>query len=631
MKKFIYCILIALIVISCKRPNDPLIIPTSFCAQTPAPDANTGRNRAACEEQPESWDDSDMGSRTYAVVDPNNSNEYFQYWSENDAISVFFTTKNLQYKLQSITEDKDVGFFEIVGDAVTGNNLNTEYFYSVYPYKESTQISKYGVVTYTFPEVQHYNWDSYANGENGMIAIKERPQEGEDDGILYFQNFCSYLQLRLVNDITTPKIVKKITLTAKNSGDKMAGTGTVEIKDENSAPIVSMKKTASSQITLDCGSGVELSQDKNDPTKFWFVLPGSFEFKNGFDVSIIFTDQTYFKKSTNKNITIQRNHIKPMAPIFPEYERATGPIRYRYEDISINEPFPLKNTFYGEDGKILDIVDQIYDKEKDEWVVLLSGTLKAIGDNSFEGPGPDIEYIKVNNEDESITINNFAFYNCTAESIQIYNDVDAINKAAFSGSSIEELKIDGDVNIISADAFSSCKYIKTVEMNSVQTIGEKAFYMCSSLTSVSIPDVKVIQKSAFEGCTSLTEITLESIVELWDAAFMGCKSLVSAVISEDCIMIGEGAFCNATNLKTVYCYATLPPFIKTDNEKGSYVFDNTHDDICIYIPWNSMEDYQYGNFFASNVNNWGENGVDPTINWWAEEYYDILEEMLNNE
>ena len=468
-----------------------------------------------------------------------------------------------------------------------------------------------------------------------MIAIKERPQEGEDDGILYFQNFCSYLQLRLVNNDATPKTVKKITLTAKSSSNKMAGTGTVKIEDENSAPIVSMKQTASSQITLDCGSGVELSQDDNDPTKFWFVLPGSFEFTNGFNVSIIFTDYTYFKKSTDKYITIERNHIKPMAPIFPEYEKATGPIRYRYEDTSISEPFPLENTFLGADGKALDIVDQIYDEEKQEWVVLLSGTLKAIGANSFKGPGSDIDYIKVYNEEESININDFAFYNCTAELIEIYNDVNAISHSAFTGSDLENLKIHGDVNEISSDAFSGCDHVKTVEMNSVQTIGERAFYMCDMLETISIPNVKVIQKNAFKGCSSLKTINLDSIEEIWDAAFMDCESLTEAVISKNCIMIGEGAFCNAINLKTVYCYAVEPPFIKTDNVSNdddyhSYVFDNVHKDICIYIPWNSWDDYQDSYFFASNVNNWGESGVATKLNWWAEEYFDILEEMLTN-
>ena len=105
---------------------------------------------------------------------------------------------------------------------------------------------------------------------------------------------------------------------------------------------------------------------------------------------------------------------------------------------------------------------------------------------------------------------------------------------------------------------------------------------------------------------------------------MDCSSIESVVISEDCIMIGEGAFCNATSLETVYCHAVEPPFIRTDNTDGSYVFDNVHPDIYVYIPSGSEIDYLDGHFFDDNDNNWGDNNVDPTINWWAEEYYDIL-------
>ena len=104
MKKIIYCTLIALIAISCNRPNKPLVIPTSFNAQTPAPSSNPNPNRnlLAWEDQAESWDGN---TRTYAVVDPTNPNEYFQYWSAGDAISVFFTTQNSKIPSSFLSSD----------------------------------------------------------------------------------------------------------------------------------------------------------------------------------------------------------------------------------------------------------------------------------------------------------------------------------------------------------------------------------------------------------------------------------------------------------------------------------------------------------------------------------------------
>ena len=668
MKKIIYCIFIALIAISCNPPAPPLVIPMTLGAQTPLPDHNPDRNRSAWEDQAESWDDYDMdNTRTYAVIDPNDPSEYFQYWSADDKISVFFTTANLQYSLGSYKDDLlDYGIFELVGNKTEGTEFTTDYYYSVYPYKENTKINKNGRVTYTFPQTQHYNGDSYANGENGMIAIEPK----DTDEILYFQNFCSYLQLRLVANEGESKTVKKITLIANNIDDKMEGECSIEIQNENSTPTVKMKNSATNQLTLDCGTGVELSQDESNPTKFWFVLPGSFTFTEGFNVTVTFKDNTVFKKSTSKQITIERNHIKPMVTFKPESKPAIGAIRYKYNDPSINEPFPLGNTFFDENGQKLDIIDQVYNSETGEWTVLLSGTLKTIGDNSFDNHELDLEYIKIDNNDEvPITVNNFAFYNCTADFIEIYNDVDAINGDAFSGCSTQELKIEGNVTTITHNAgtgsniehinitgkvetiedhaFSGCINLKTINITNVGTIEDQAFMNCINLQSISIPNIETIEYQAFMGCTNLKEaniagvkhlqegafrncknlttITLDSVITIDDNVFMDCRSLTTAVISEKCIMIGEGAFCNATSLKTVYCYAVYPPFIKTDNKDSSYVFDKTDANICIYIPMGSLDYYIDDTYFEEHP--YEGTTINAKVNWWYEEYEYILEEM----
>ena len=651
MKKFIYCALIALIAVSCDQTEGPggidipIVIPQTFYAQTPLPEPGS---RAVSEIQFEGWEDDSVAAntRTYAVVDPANASEYYQYWSEGDAISLFFTTQNLQYVIKSYKDGtQDIGKFELVGSATQGATLSSAYYYSVYPYKANTSINRRGVVTYDFPSIQHYSGDSYANGENGMIAIE--PMAGTDS-VLYFQNFCSYLQLRLVADEGQPKTVKKITLVANNQTDAMSGEGTVEVESEGSEPVVKMKRGAINQITLNCGSGVDLSQDENNPTKFWFVVPGDFTFTDGFSVTVIFNDYSYFKKSTTKPIGIERSHIKPMAPFKPTGIKPNGPIRYKYNSGNQEEPFPLENTFYGADGSILDIVDQIYDEETNEWVVLLSGTLKTIGDNTFEGPGPDIEYIKVDNGDESVIVNGFAFYNCTADYLIIKNDVDEINESAFTGSTIKDLNIYGDVTsiknsagtgssieninitgsveIIDEQAFSGCSKLKTVNVGNVETIGYRAFYMCSNLAQVSIPGAKYIEMGAFRNCTSLETIDLGSVVKIDDNAFMDCSSLTEAIISANCTLIGEGAFCNAVNLQDVYCYAVYPPFIKTDNYSSSYAFDNVHPNICIYIPIGSEEYYLDGDYFVGQVLD--DPNIEAEVNWWYEEYDDILWEEL---
>lgn len=652
MKRFIYCALIALLTLSCNQndnpwEDNPYTAPPTLYAHTPE-----FESRAVFEYQPEEWDGSGtMNSRTYAVVDPNNPSEYFQYWTEGNAISLFATTANLQYVLQSYKNgEEDYGIFEQVGNNTTGTAINTNYFYSVYPYKESTTINKNGEITYEFPATQHYNGDSYANGENGMVAIEPK---NATDSILYFQNFCSYLQIRLTASANQSKTVKEITLTANNQRDAIAGQGTIKISSESSEPVVTMRRGATNQITLDCGSGVALSQDANNPTRFWFVLPGGFTFSEGFSITVVLSDDTFFQRSTLKPISIERSHIKPMATLTPIGAKPIGPIRYKYNGGDKKEPFPVKNTFYGEDNQQLEIIDQVYDEETGEWVILLSGTLKTIGDNSFEGPGPDIEYIKIDNkagsEEEDvppIILNKFAFYNTTADSIIINTHVESINESAFTGSSTTDLIIRGDVttinnsagtgsNIVNIDisgnvttideqAFSGVTSLQTVNIGHIETIGYRAFYMCSNLTTVNIPGVKTLGMGAFRSCTSLTNIHLDSVKIIDDNAFMDCSSLTSVVISENCTMIGEGAFCNAVSLETVYCHAARPPFIKTDNYNSSYAFDNVHPNIRIYIPVGSEDYYINGDYFLGQKLD--DPAIEAEVNWWYEEYQSMLKE-----
>ena len=696
MKRLLYCALIALLAVSCNEndepmepPVAPLVIPKTFYAQAPLPDSKT---RAAWECAPESWGPE---TRTYAVVDPLDPNEYYQYWTEGDAISLFFTTRNLKYTLHNYRNGElDYGIFELEGKATKGDDLTTGCYYSVYPYKEDTYIYDYGdgniiEIEYTFPEVQHYNADSYANGENAMVAIEPA---ATTDSILYFQNFCSYLQLRLVNDTDLTKRVRKITLTSNDSHDALSGECYVELT-EGGEPVVHMKVTASNTLTLECG-GIEVSKDKNNPSKFWFVLPGAYTFTEGFTATVVFDDHTYFKKSTSKEIAIKRSHIRPMATFYPEFLKPQAPIRYKFHDTGIDEPYPFApHVFFGEDGQALDVIDQEYDEETGEWEVHLSGTLKEITGNTFEERSPDIEYIKINNGDEPIIIDKYAFYNCTADSLMIYNDVEKIDEEAFTGSQIknltidgnvtsleknvatgariENLVIDGDIETIKVNAFSGNKNIKTVDINgnittieegaftgcdnlesvdidgnvsligqqafsgcrelthisvnSVETIGYRAFYECSGLTTVDLPGIKYLNMGAFRGCTNLKTIELESVITIDDNAFMDCYNLKTATISENCTMIGEGAFCNAKSLETVYCYAVLPPFIKTDNTKGSYVFDNTSEYLCIYIPAGSLSKYRDRKYFEGHEYN--DPKVMAHINWWYQEYNRILCEM----
>ena len=134
--------------------------------------------------------------------------------------------------------------------------------------------------------------------------------------------------------------------------------------------------------------------------------------------------------------------------------------------------------------------------------------------------------------------------------------------------------------------------------------------------------------SAFEDCTSLESVTLDSVIAIEDAAFMGCYSLTEVEISSYCTMIGEGAFCNTDMLETVVCHAVKPPFIKTDNPDGSYVFAGASEYLTIYIPNGSLSDYTDPDYFVKNASGYSE-PIKSTVNWWYQEYTRQLTVMTN--
>lgn len=647
INRYLYFAIIALIAISCDKIEDPwknsLVIPQSLSAYTPEFGSQTSatRSRGLWEYQPESWDGAaNIETRTYAVMDQANTGEYIQYWSEGDAISVFLTNANLKYQLSSFEDEnkdgdleEDYGHFQLVGNASDGMALTGDYYYSVYPYKENTSINyENGVITYNFPKNQHYNDDSYSDEENGMVA--REPKNG--DGVLYFQNFCSYLQLRLITSEDQPKKVRQIILIANNTNDKMSGDASIRFVESGIGlvPSVEMKMTASNQVILDCGTGIDLSSDTNNPTKFWFVLPGDFTFTEGFKITVTFDDNSYYEKSTSKEIHIQRSHIKPMATFTTIDEDGddivlNAPIRYKYNNTSTSQPYSLKDEFYGPDGTKLQIINQVYNEETQEWLVYLSGPLGKVGGNCFEVKTPNIEYIIIEEDTEApIIIGDFAFFNCTADYIEINNDVETIGKSAIKGSTIKDIYIEGDVSVISEDAFTGSTRLRKFEATSVETIHKGAFQMCTSLTDVSVPGLKHLGASAFEDCTSLQSVTLDSIVTIEDAAFMGCYELTDVEISSYCTMIGEGAFCNTDMLETVICHAIKPPFIKTDNPDGSYVFSGASESLSIYIPDGSLSYYTDPNYFVNNESGYSD-PIKSTVNWWYQEYPGNLTIMKN--
>ena len=197
-----------------------------------------------------------------------------------------------------------------------------------------------------------------------------------------------------------------------------------------------------------------------------------------------------------------------------------------------------------------------------------------------------------------------AFYKCSSLTSVTINSDAIVNKAyTYSsnlsdvfGSQVTEYIIGDNVKGIGSDAFSGCSSLTSITIpNSVTSIGKRAFEYCSSLTSVTIPNgVTSIGEYAFYGCSSLTSVTIpNSVTSIGGDAFYGCSSLTSITIPNSVTSIGSSTFNACDKLVDVYCYATTPPAIGSEDTFSNY-------NAFLYVPCESKKAYMvdavWGNF-----------------------------------
>ena len=238
-------------------------------------------------------------SRTYV------ENGVYSRWTEGDRISLFdASTLNNQYLFAGDTGDSSGTFFRLSKPEGTGTTLSANY--AVYPYDKDMTISADGLITLTLPSTQHYAENSYGLGDNTMVAVTE----DVDDTFLKFKNVGGCFKFQLYGDDVT---VKSITLMG-NNGEKIAGKATLA-PAYGKAPVVSMTDNATTSITLDCGEkGVKVGSSIEEATTFWFVVPPT-TFEKGVTVNVTDMNDNVFSQSTEKQVSIVRNTVKPMASV----------------------------------------------------------------------------------------------------------------------------------------------------------------------------------------------------------------------------------------------------------------------------------------------------------------------------
>ena len=481
-------------------------------------------------------------------------------WTKDDLVSVFYRSDaNQKWQYQGETGER-VGNLKRV-DAGTATR-GMDRVVVVYPYNEDYYInpSTFNVQA-SLPATQHYLKDSYGVGDNLMVAQSEFTQ-------FSLKNVCGWLKLQLTGD---GEVVKSITFKGKD-GEQVAGmiyvdTMTAEATlaaemgsadDNNAGGNLVFDDTILTEVTLDCGEGVTLDAEA---TAFYIALPPQ-TFENGFKVEIVCADDTKMVKSSNKALSIERNHIQPMTAMEFTPPVPNNQIWYTSSDGNVVTPYET-NVFGAK------IISNTYNNGKG--VITFNGAVTTIGESAFYWCD---SLTSVNIPDSVTTIGNSTFENCRS-------------LTEFTGKFAEDngriLVVDGVLT-----AFAPAGITEYNIPDSVTSIGDHAFYECDSLTSVNIPNsVTTIGYAAFTSCYSLTSVTIgDSVTSIGNYAFQGCNSLTSVNIPDSVTTIGEYAFFACLSLTSVYCKATTPPALD-----GTYVFDYNGSGRKIYVPTDSVYAY----------------------------------------
>lgn len=422
IKRLLLYVIIALVAFACAKFEEP------------------ATNRVMVDAPDTLYAEVSEDTRTYIESD-----KYIR-WSAGDEISYFKTTYNLQYRFKGSTGDGSGAFDLVTTSAGVGSALSNSY--AIYPYVQSTTINTNGAISFELPATQLYAENSFGSGANTMVAVAEN----SDDNTLYFKNACGYLKLRLYGDASVKSIAIK-----GNKKEKLAGLATIT-STYGGTPSVAMNSKATTVITLDCGEGVKLSTDVNNPTTFWIVVPPT-TFEEGFTMSVTDVDGKVFEKATKKEFAIKRNNIQPMAVLKAEF-KATKPA---------NNEIWYTTT----DGKQLDLKEgrfgatiKSHKQRDDMWVITFDGNLSVLGvEGAWNGAFDTKSTLKSVVLPDSITrICAYSFYNCPA---------------------LESVVLPANLQTIGAQSFFAAKLTTINIPASVTSIENKAFYQ-SSLTTINV-------------------------------------------------------------------------------------------------------------------------------------------------
>ena len=283
MKKSLFSILTLLMVLSCQEQQ---LIPENVLGQD------------------ELYASIEQVNATRTSMDENNN----VLWSEGDQLVAFMKTSlPSKFLIQEQSVGTTTGTFTKVdeegNDDIISSGQEQDHNVVMYPYSsdiwcmkndDATPASSYKL-NVVLPENQKYAENSFADGAFPMVAVSS-------DYSFTFKNICGGIKLQFkgVDKIRT------IRLEGLNA-EKISGKSSVICFVNADDPIIGMDDSdASGIVTLDCGEGVQLSQD--NPTTFILAVP-PVTFEGGMKITVTDTDGFSRELSNASSNTIKRSSL----------------------------------------------------------------------------------------------------------------------------------------------------------------------------------------------------------------------------------------------------------------------------------------------------------------------------------
>ena len=265
-------------------------------------------------------------------------------WSLGDQIAIFQGTAVAdKYQVNDDCVGQSKGTFSIVakgdGAALGAFDANV----AIYPYNDdlscSDVVTDGGVTAYRIdgiiiPSTQSYANGSFTDGSFPMAAVSD----GVAEHALSFRNLCGVLKLRLKGTAT----VKTIELCG-NGEELLSGAADLLLYADGAIPTLTMSVDACKTVAVDCGEGVQLSEDA--ATEFYIAVPPT-AFEKGFNILITDTEGKIDRLSTSKSNQIKRSCIHGMPEIVVRTESPSMICQVKGNDVYVRaKSFSADNDF----------------------------------------------------------------------------------------------------------------------------------------------------------------------------------------------------------------------------------------------------------------------------------------------